>query len=243
MNLFSNILIYGLLSGLATVAGIYLVLSKESWAKRNSVYLISFSAGVLLATAMGRLMPEALSLEPNALLWFLVSFIFFYIVEHGLILHSCNEHSHCEVHHPIDQIALIGMGLHSLMDGIIIGVGFEVSPSLGIIATISVLLHRLPDGIAMTSILVHSHYKRSKTLLYTWIVAMAAPVGAIASFFFLKNVNEAVLGIIVALAAGSFIYIAASDLIPEIHRKSNFANIVLVLLGAAIPFIVKAFLP
>lgn len=239
MNLFTSIIVYGLLSGLATIAGTYLVLSKEAWAKKNSVYLISFSAGVLLATAMGRLIPESLALQPNALVWILVSFIFFYIVEHGLILHACNEGAHCEVHHPIDSITLIGMGLHSLLDGIIIGVGFEISPSLGIIATISVLLHRLPDGIAMTSILVHSHYEKQKTLLFTWIVAMAAPVGAIASFFFLKSVNEAFLGIIVALAAGSFIYIAASDLIPEIHRKSSFANIVLVVLGALIPFIVK----
>lgn len=139
MNLFLNILIYGILSGVATILGIYLVLAKESWARKNSVYLISFSAGVLLATAVGHLLPEAQILQPNALIWFLISFVFFYIVEHGLILHACNEGHDCEVHHPIDRIAIIGMGLHSLLDGIIIGVGFEISPSLGLIATLSVL--------------------------------------------------------------------------------------------------------
>lgn len=239
MNIFTNIFIYGLLSGVATIAGIYLVLAKESWARKNSVYLISFSAGVLLATAIGHLLPEAEILQPNALIWFLISFVFFYIVEHGLILHACNEGHSCEVHHPIDRIAITGMGIHSLLDGIIIGVGFEISASLGLIATLSVLLHRLPDGIAMTSVLLHSDYSRKKTLFYTWIVALAAPVGAILSYFFLGNVSEEPLGILVALAAGSFLYVAASDLIPEIHRKSRFANIILVILGIIFPFVVK----
>lgn len=239
MSLFSNILIYGFLSGIATIIGIYIVLAKENWARKNSVYLISFSAGVLLATAIGHLLPEAQVLQPNALIWFLVSFVFFYIIEHGLILHACNEAKECEVHHPIDRIAIIGMALHSLLDGIIIGVGFEISSSLGLIATLSVLLHRLPDGIAMTSVLLHSHYPRQKTLFYTWMVALAAPVGAVLSFFLLKNIGTPVLGILVALAAGSFLYVAASDLIPEIHRKSRLANIVLVVLGIVFPFIVK----
>lgn len=238
MSLFLNILIYGLLSGIATIAGIYLVLSKEEWAKRNSVYLISFSAGVLLATAIGHLLPEANEIQNNALLWFLASFVLFYIIEHGFVMHACNEGHHCEVH-PIDKVAIAGMGLHSLLDGIIIGVGFEISMSLGIIATFSVLLHRLPDGIAITSILIHSQYKRPKILLYTWLIALAAPVGAILSFFFLNGLNPATLGILVAMAAGSFLYVAASDLIPEIHRKSGFFNIILVILGIVFPFIVK----
>lgn len=239
-NLF-NVLVYGLIAGLATVLGIYLVLAKEPWARRNSIYLITFSAGVLLATAIGHLLPEAQELVPNALIWFLMSFILFYIIEHGLILHACNEGQSCEVH-PIDRIAIAGMGLHSLLDGIIIGVGFEISSSLGIIATLSVLLHRLPDGIAITSVLLHSDYPKQKTVIYTWFIALLAPVGAIMAFLFLQNVSNEILGILVALAAGSFLYVAASDLVPEIHKKGKFANILLIIMGVMLPFIVRYFL-
>lgn len=241
MNEFFNVFVYGLIAGLATIAGIYLVLAREPWARQNSIYLITFSAGVLLATAIGHLLPEAQVLQPGALIWFLVSFIVFYIIEHGLILHACHEGESCEVH-PIDRIALAGMGLHSLLDGIIIGVGFEISASLGVIATLSVLLHRLPDGIAITSVLLHSDYPKQKTIIYTWIIALLAPVGAIGAFLFLQNVRTDVLGILVALAAGSFLYVAASDLVPEIHKKGKFLNIILIILGVLFPFVIKMLL-
>ncbi|MBM2820466.1 MAG: Zinc transporter ZupT [Candidatus Berkelbacteria bacterium] len=233
-----KIVIYGILAGAATIVGIYLVLFKEPWARKNSIYLISFSAGVLISVALLNLMPEAQILSKNALVWFLASFILFYILEHVIILHSCREGQHCEVH-PIDQIALLGMGFHSLLDGIIIGVGFEVSSALGVIATLSVILHKLPDGISMISILLHSEYERKKAVNYSWIVALATPIGAIGSFLLAKNLSENLLGILIAIAAGSFLYISAADLIPEIHKKSKILNIILVVLGVLFPFVVK----
>lgn len=240
MGTFSNILIYGLIAGAATILGIYLVLIKENWARKNSIYLISFSAGVLLATAIGHLMPEALELNPNALIWFLVSFIFFYIIEHGIIMHSCREGSHCEVH-PIDTIALIGIGFHSLLDGIIIGVGFEISFTLGLIATFSVLLHEIPEGISTVSVLLHSGYSKKRAILFSWLVAIATPIGAILSYLIIKNINSSILGILIAVAAGSFMYVASADLIPEIHKKSKILNIILIILGLIVPFIVSIF--
>jgi len=241
MSNFITVLFYGLIAGLATILGIYLVLAKESWARRNSIYLITFSAGVLLATAIGHLLPEAQELAPDALIWFLMSFIVFYIIEHGLILHSCREKGECPVH-PIDKIALIGIGFHSLLDGVVIGVGFEISFTLGIIATLSVLLHELPEGISTVSVLLHSGYERKKAVFYSWLVALATPFGAVASFLLIKNISQDILGVLLAVAAGSFFYVAASDLIPEIHKKGKFANIVLIILGVLFPFIVKYFL-
>ena len=238
MNNLLQVIIYGLIAGAATIAGIYLVLAREAWARRNSIYLISFSAGVLLATAIGHLIPEAEALAGNALVWFLASFIVFYIIEHGIILHSCREGEACEVH-PIDKIALIGIGFHSLLDGVVIGIGFEISSALGIIATLSVLLHELPEGISTVSILLHAGYKKSRAVFYSWLVALATPIGATGSYFLVRDINENILGILLAIAAGSFLYVAAADLIPEIHKKSKFINIVLVILGALFPFIVK----
>ncbi|OGD56388.1 hypothetical protein A2V71_04565 [Candidatus Berkelbacteria bacterium RBG_13_40_8] len=237
MSQFLNILIYGTLAGLATILGMYLVLAKEAWARKNTIYLVSFSAGVLLSVTFMHLIPEAQELDKNALLWLLGSFVFFYIVEHGIILHACQE-GECEVH-PIDTIALLGIGFHSLLDGVVIGVGFGVSFSLGILATMSVLLHELPEGITTIAILLHSGYKREKAVFYSYLVAIATPFGAILSFFLVKNIASNILGILLAVAAGSFLYVAASDLIPEIHKKSKVLNIVLLIFGIILPFLVE----
>lgn len=237
MSNFYAVFLYGILAGISTILGMYIVLFREAWARKNTIYLISFSAGVLISVALSQLMPEAISLETNALMWFLFSFVFFYILEHSIIMHSCHEGETCEVH-PIDRIALIGMGFHSLLDGLIIGIGFEISSFFGIIATITVLLHKLPDGISMVSILLHSEYKRRKAINYSWIVAAATPVGAIIGYLLVKDVPESVLGILIAIAAGSFLYVSAADLIPEIHKKSKILNIVLVILGVLFPFII-----
>lgn len=238
MSQFWSVLIYSLIAGAATVCGIYIVLLHEAWARKNSIFLISFSAGVLLSVSVSHLIPEAQTLSPNALFWFLVSFIFFYIVEHGIILHSCREGHKCEVH-PIDKIALLGIGFHSLLDGVVIGVGFEISFALGIVATLSVLLHELPEGISTISILLYSNYSKQKAVFYSWLVAVATPVGAIGGFALVRDISGNILGILLAIAAGSFFYVSAADLIPEIHKKSQVLNIILVILGILLPFLVK----
>ncbi len=221
--------------------GMYLVLAKESWARKNTIYLISFSAGVLLSVAFSRLVPESLSLNKNALLWLVGGFVFFYILEHLIIIHSCQENEECVVH-PIDKIALLGMGFHSLLDGVIIGVGFEISAALGILTTIAVLLHKLPDGISMISILLYNNYERKEAIRYSVIVALLTPIGAILSFVFFKELATEILGVFLAIAAGSFLYIASADLIPEIHKKSKVLNIILLILGIIMPFLVERLL-
>lgn len=236
-----NILIYSILAGLATIVGMFLVLKNEQWARRNTIYLISFSAGVLLSVAFSHLIPEALDLNSNALLWLLFSFVFFYVLEHLIIIHSCQEDDLCTVH-PIDKIAILGMGFHSLLDGVIIGIGFEISNTLGLLTTLAVLLHKLPDGISMVSVLLHSDYSKKKARDYSLLVASMTPIGAILSYLLLRNISISILGIFLAIAAGSFLYIAAADLIPEIHRKSKILNIFLLIIGIFIPIIVSVFL-
>lgn len=239
--MFLNVLIYGLLAGFAAICGIYLVLFKEKWARENTIYLISFSAGVLLSITFSHLIPESLDLNSNALLWLLGGFVFFYILEHIIIIHSCQEDDECTVH-PIDKIALIGMGFHSLLDGVIIGVGFEISEFLGILTTVAVLLHKLPDGISMISILLHSNHQRKTAVKNSTIVALLTPAGAILSFFLFQGISVAILGIFLAIAAGSFLYIASADLIPEIHKKSKLLNIIFLLTGLILPFLIEKLL-
>jgi ZIP family zinc transporter/zinc and cadmium transporter len=233
---FLNTAIYGTLAGLATVAGIYLLFSREEWALKNSVLFVSFSGGVVLAVAFIHLLPEALETNSHSLAIVLFTIIAFYIFEHTIAIHTCKE-GECDIH-TMGIPAFIGIAFHSLLDGVIIGVGFEVNFKIGIAATLGVLLHEIPEGITITALLLHSGFKRDKTLLMGWIVALATPLGAIGSYLFIKEMADPTRGLLLALGAGSFIYVGASDLLPETHKNFNRANIVLVLLGVILVYIV-----
>lgn len=235
--LFLNTLIFGSLSGLATLVGIYLIVRKEKWAQKNLIYLISFSAGVLLSFSFIHLLPEALTETPEALLLTLLSFLSFYILEHALTLHTCKEGKDCETHETFTLVSWVGLLVHSLIDGIVIGAGFEVSFALGILSTLAVLLHELPEGISSMAVMLYGGYNLRQATIYSVWVALATPVGAVLSFAVLRKTSSSVLGMLLAVAAGSFLYVAASDLIPEIHKKSRGLNIVLTLAGALVPFL------
>jgi zinc and cadmium transporter len=239
---FLNTFIFGLLAGLATLAGIFLMAKKAVWAQKNLIYLISFSAGVLLSFSFIHLFPEAAELTPNAFLIILLSFLGFYILEHSLSIHVCKEKDECEPHQTFTLVSWVGLLVHSLIDGIVIGVGFEVSFALGILSTLAVLLHELPEGISSMAVMLYGGYPVSKAVTYSSLVALATPVGAILSFLLLGRVEESFIGILLSVAAGSFLYVAASDLIPEIHKKSKILNIFLTLGGALTPFIAAIFL-
>lgn len=237
MNTFAVTIFYSSLAGAATIIGLLLVLWKYEWTKRNSIYLISLAAGVLITSAFFNLMPEAMELageSPNIFyspyFFALLGFAVLYILEQGIVIHTCAEKD-CEAH-SFGIVAALGIGLHSVLDGVVIGVGFEVNFTVGLVTSLAVLLHELPEGIFTLSILLHAGMQLKKAVIYTIAVALATPFGALAAYVLLRqNVSTLLLGNLLALAAGSFVYIGASDLIPQTHKVSRKANAVLVVLG------------
>lgn len=229
-NQLLNTLLYSVIAAAATIAGLYMLLAGKEWALKNSIYFVSFSAGVLLTAAFLHLLPEAIEANPQALSIVLVTLLVFYMLEHALAVHACREHG-CEVHE-VGTMAFIGIGLHSLIDGVAIGAGFEADFSVGLAAALGVLLHKLPVGIALTALLIHSDYDRSRTVIVVWIVALLTVVGGLGAQLFLNDIEYSTLGVFLAVSAGSFVYVGASDLLPETHKDLRLSNIVLVLGGA-----------
>lgn len=238
-------LFYSFLAAGATLLGIYLVLGQKKWAQENSIYLISFAAGVLLAVTFLNLIPKAQELAPQALLGVLFTLLFFYFLEHSLILHRCRG-DRCRgldpKTHNLGLLSLLGIGFHSLIDGVVIALGFEISFSLGILATLSVIFHEVPEGISTVSILLYARYPQNQAVFYSWLVALATPLGAILGSLLFRQISSQFFGWGLAVAAGSFLYVATADLIPEIHKEYKLANIFFVLLGVALPFLVKTFI-
>ncbi len=235
-NQWWQVLIAGSFAGAATFAGMSMVLVKEAWSRRNSATLVSFAAGVLLGVGFLHILPEAMELNPNAPLFVVLAFVLFYFLEHHLLIHAGHEEQHhvnldiddchsdcCLRPHPMGFVAFIGMGLHSAIDGVIIGTGFEVSYDLGLLAALGVIAHEVPEGIAMIAILLHYGWKRRSAIQLTSFVALATPGSAILTFALVHNISTQLLGALLAMAGGSFVYIAASDLIPESHRSRGFS--------------------
>ena len=232
-----NALLYGGIAGAATLAGISLVIWKRDLAVRYSHYVNSFAAGALLTVALAHLIPESVELSGNALLVVLASFIVFYLLEVAVVFHSGSAihfYEGCprETHNK-GPVIFSGLFLHSLIDGVIIAVGFEVSMELGLFAAVGVILHELPEGVTSFALMLHSMQRRT-ALVLSVAVALATPVGAGIALGLMSGLSEAVLGIMMAAAGGSFLYVAASDLIPETHEKEVLLNVVFLLVGVGL---------
>lgn len=231
----TSVIFSGGFAGVATFLGMYLVLLREQWSRKQSANLVSYAAGVLLGVGILHILPEAQELTAAAPAWMLFSFVIFYFLEHHMFFHAGHEQlhhanldihdchdGHCRNPHPLGAIAFAGMTLHSLIDGVIIGAGFEAGEELGVLSALGVIAHEVPEGIAMLSILLHYGYPRNRAVVFTSLVAVATPFGAVVTYFLVHQIAISFLGALMAMAAGSFVYIAASDLIPESHRERGF---------------------
>ena len=194
------------------------ILSK--WA----VYLISFSAGALLGDVFLHLLPEIV--EKNGFDFdisatILLGVLGFFVLEKVLHWRHCHENFGEEKHiHPFAWNNVIGDGFHNLLDGVIIAGSYLVSVPVGLATTFAVIMHEIPQEIGDFAVLIHGGFSKGQALLVNLGSALMAVLGAVIVLTLSGNV-ESLEKILVPLAAGGFLYIAGSDLIPEIHKHSD----------------------
>jgi len=228
---FGETLFSAALAAIAALSGTAMVLCCEPWARRNSMFLISFAAGVMLSISFVNLIPESLSLFAGSAIWIFVGFLLLYVLQNVIMVHPCHDE---ECHAQLGIFSTVGLSAHALLDGLIISVGFEAGQSLGLLTAMAVMLHKIPDGITITSILLHARVERGKIVVISTIVALITPAAAALSYLFIRNISAHQLGIFTALTAGSFIYLAAADLLPEAHRVRHRANGVFFFCGVSL---------
>jgi len=221
---------YSLAAGVITLLGSYLVIKNESAVKRYTHYLLGFASGVMIATVFGHLLPESSEMtggNRGIFLWALGGFGIFYLVENFIMFHPCHEDDDaCELH-KMGLVSFMGLFIHSLLDGVAIAVGFEVSGGIGILTALSVILHEFPEGISISGILLHAGENIRKIFWLSFLVALATPLGAIIFALWLPQfLDENTLAGLLALTAGTFLYVACADLLPEAHRKRTNRNVV-----------------
>jgi len=228
-------LFYGFLAGLATFIGIWIFLLNEAKGKKYGAHFMTFAAGVILAVAFLHLIPEAQELNDQAIFYVFIGFLIFYLMESYLFIHAGPEMHHIEhakekKTHITGQIAFLGLLFHSFIDGITIGIGFEIGPTLGLLTALGIILHELPEGIATFSILILSDSKKT-ALKKSYLVALATPLGTVISLSFIHQIPDPIIGMLLAIVAGSFIYVAGSDLIPATHEHKGILNTTILLAG------------
>jgi len=204
-----------------------LVLFWDYARSRRMIYLIlSFAAGVLLAASFLEIIPEGLAEGAN-LLWVLVGFGLFFIIERGIIIHQCRD-EHCDVHAGSYLIA-IGDTIHDFLDGVTIAISFLVSWQLGIVATLAVVLHEIPSGFGSFAVLLAGAVSQRFLWIAVAASTVAAPLGALLTYL-ARDLLEPGLGALLLAVAGGFVYVATVDLIPETHHDVSRIRSVLHLL-------------
>lgn len=211
----------GGVAGVADLLGGAIVTARGQWDRALLQYFLSLGAGFMLAAAFLRMVPESLEKIPHAYLFVLIGYFTIHLTEHTLTPHfHFGEEVHPEemlVKPTVGYMALLGLGLHTLFDGVTIASGFLISPSLGFILFVAVLLHKLPEGFTIASVMLAAGRTRREALLASAMLGLATVVGVL-----LMSPLAGYVGQALALSAGVTIYVAASDLIPEVNKEKGW---------------------
>lgn len=204
--------------------------------------LVGLATGGLLGGAFLHLLPDALSQNPSAdiFIYVIIGILAFFSLEKFLCWHHCHK-ERCDVH-MFTYMSLVGDAVHNFIDGMIIAVSYGSSISLGIASTIAIIFHEIPQEMGDFGVLIYGGTKRMRALFYNFLTALTAFAGGVASYTLSFSVENHVT-FIVPFAAGGFIYVATSDLIPELHKERRLTyssvQMVLTLIGVLIMWLLK----
>lgn len=221
------------LVSLLSFAGVLFLAFKKEELSKILLFLVSFAAGGLLGDAFLHLLPEAVEetgFNIEISLAVLLGVLVFFALEKFISWRHCHIPTSKEHPHPVVWMNLVGDGLHNFTDGMIIAASFLVNIPLGIATSLAVILHEIPQEIGDFGVLIHGGFSRNKALVFNFASGLMAIGGAILILFLGTRFIQPVR-LLIPFTAGSFIYIAGSDLIPELHKETSLKKSAFQLLG------------
>ncbi|MGY4884073.1 MAG: ZIP family metal transporter [Nanobdellota archaeon] len=242
MNQVMYIILSVILVSLISLIGIFFIFIKKKTLNKIILFLVAVSVGSLLGGAFLHLVPEIIDTTGFSLnIGFLIlgGIILFFVIENFIRWRHCHTQN-CEIHKQhLGPMNIIGDGFHNLIDGLIISASYFASIPLGIATTLAVIIHEIPQEIGDFGVLLYSGYTKKKALLFNFLSALIAMIGAIIGILFSEK-STIFAYIVIPIAVGGFLYIAGSDLIPEIHKqqenKFSFRNLAGIILGILIMY-------
>jgi len=213
------ILLATLVDSIVALIGIFTLWLSERFFRSLLFVLVAFSAGALLSGALFHLVAEALEGEMppfNVFLMVIIGFSAFFLMEKFLYWRHCHN-GQCTIH-PFTYLILFGDSIHNFIDGLVIAASFVTSAKAGVLSTLIIISHEVPQELGDYAVLIYGGMRRKRALGYNFISQLTCVVGGVVGWLASSQIPSFRLSLL-PLAAGGFIYIAASDLIPELHKE------------------------
>ncbi len=227
-------LTFAVITAGATALGGMVVTLRRRWDAALLHYFVALGAGFMLAAAVLEMMPTSARMTSMAAVLVLAGYLLIHLVEHTVVQHfHFGEETHT-AHAGVGMSALVGLSIHSFFDGISVASGFVISPRLGLLLFIAIVLHKAPEGFTIASIMLAGGYSRMTALLSSIAVGAAGILGAVAMYPLRNFVGEGL-----AFSAGVTLYVAASDLIPEVNRTEHSRVAVMVFAGVLLYYVAE----
>ncbi|MCR4280662.1 MAG: ZIP family metal transporter [Candidatus Komeilibacteria bacterium] len=232
---------------LISLIGVVVIFANTNRLNKFLFLLVSLAVGALFGDVFFHILPELYEEMDTPLVlsaMILMGILIFFILEKFLHWHHHHNHEH-EIEHeecikPFGYVNLFSDGLHNLIDGMIVAAAFLVDINIGIATTVAVILHEVPQEISDFGLLLHAGFSKGKALLFNLLSASLALIGAMLVFL-IKNSSENFVPYALAFTAGGFIYLAGSDLVPELHKekgvKKSLAQLLMVIVGIALMYV------
>ncbi|HEY8432195.1 MAG TPA: ZIP family metal transporter [Sandaracinaceae bacterium] len=213
------------LAACVTSLGIYAIRRFAGWGQRNTTYFMCFAAGVLISASFLHIIPESFAMSAHAPAWMLVGF--FGLHGFNRAVTSLAHQKDPSRDYSLGVVPMIGIGMHSFIDGIIYSITFTASIFTGSLAALGMVLHEFPEGIITYLLLVKARFSERRAMILAFVSAAATtPLGMLASYPFLEGLRGEALGTLLAASAGGLMYVGATHLLPraeEEHRKYSLA--------------------
>ena len=230
---FMAVLLSSFLACGVTTIGIYIISKHEDWAEENSVYFMSFAAGVLISVSFMHIVPKSFEMNKTSSVFLLVGFLGIYLSNRIVKLYVCHEYE--STSYTMGIIPMLGIGFHSFIDGVIYSVTFNVSILTGVLAAIGMILHEFPEGIVTFVLLERGGFDRRRSALYAFLAAaISTPLGTLVSFPFIDTIKPSALGLLLSMSAGALIYVGASHLLPAVERENRKYTIITLAAGVLV---------
>ncbi len=223
--------ILGIVAAIGNLLGGYFVVYRN-WPRRFLQYFLALGAGYMLAVAFLDVIPESVRLAgENAFIFVLIGYFLIHLFEHTIAPHfHFGEETHSEElsHHHVRTTMLLGLAIHTFFDGVAIASGFLVSNWLGAVIFVAIFLHKLPEGFTVASAVLASGESRRNAILASGLLGAATLIGVL-----LTTLLQSQLKYALPLSGGVTLYVAATDLLPEVNREPNWRMALLVFAGVA----------
>lgn len=237
-NAFWTALSTSLMAAGVTSLGIWMIRRFADWGHRNTAYFMCFAAGVLISAPFLHMIPRSFAMNVQAPAWLLAGFFGLHLFNRFVTAFVC-EKDPSRQDYALGVLPMVGIGLHSFIDGFIYSISFTVSIFTGYLATAGMVLHEFPEGIITYLLLVRSGFSERQAMLLAFLAAAATtPLGMLVSYPMVSVIDQTTLGALLALSAGALVYVGATHLLPKAEQENKRFSLVALAGGVLVAVVI-----